>query len=115
MVAGKPQVHYGKGIHALRRGDYLLAVSHFDNAVQLRPRTAVYWYYRALANRRAGQHKRARHDALIGAQLEHAIDRNRNLINAITVELTIIQGIDRFWLEEFRTGDPTWKPSSKPK
>ncbi len=104
---GKSRIHYGKGVHSYRRRDFKQAVKHFGNATQLSPNEPLFWYYRALSHRRLGQQDRARHDVLIGSSLENRPDLSEGVSIGITIALEIVQGVDRHWLEEFRTGDPT--------
>ena len=107
VYPGKSQIHYGKGIHAYRRRDFKQAIKHFRNAIQISPDEPLFWYYRAVSYRRLGQQDRSHHDVLIGASLENRTDLPKGFSMTITIALEFIQGTDRYWLEEFRTGDPT--------
>lgn len=91
-------LHYARGYHAFWRGDLAAAAREFDDAVQLNPRHPLYWFYRALANKRLGQERQAQHDALIGGSLERA-GRYR-----VDHDVQRLQGDLRQWLQGYRLG-----------
>lgn len=94
--------HYSLGMNRYFAGEYRAALRHFNDAVQLSPDKAVYWYYRALTHRQLGEEGRAQYDALMGATFEKALPSWKQ--RAMHGELVRIQGSIRFWLEEFRLG-----------
>ena len=106
--------HYAKGYHAYWAGDLERAQQHFDDAIQLGPKSAVFWYYRALTNKRLGNESRAKGDVVMAVGLENELDdptrideiltRGRRTNPVISEQLSRVQGALRIWLEEYRTG-----------
>ncbi|EAQ81611.1 hypothetical protein DSM3645_28557 [Blastopirellula marina DSM 3645] len=94
--------HYGAGLHRYFAGDIPAALAHFDNAVQLSPNKAIYWYLRGLTHRRVGDHARAQYDVLMGAAFEKTLPSWKQ--RALNGQLIRIQGESRQWLEAFRLG-----------
>ena len=97
--------HYSQGYGHLFTGKLQEALDRFDNAVQLAPDQPLYWYFRALTQRRLGDDQRAQHDALMGAYFERQFAgwRQRSLDHAFIR----VQGEWRMWLESFRLGWPS--------
>ncbi len=95
--------HYAAGFHLFWRESFSQAESEFESAIALNPTDPRFWYFRGLCRRRLGNSKGAKHDVLMGAFLERSRPRNRTIDTC----LSRVQGRDRFWLEEFRKGDPS--------
>jgi tetratricopeptide (TPR) repeat protein len=95
--------HFGEGVHLFWRHSFHEAESAFENAIALNPGDPKVWYFRALARRRLGNSTGAQHDALMGAFVERSRPRDRSIDSV----LSRVQGVDRFWLEGFRRGDPS--------
>lgn len=99
---GMGRDHYIAGVHAYWQGDTEVSISHLTNAIAVEPQKPIYWYFRALANKKSGQEVRARHDALMGAHVEWR-DGEADLLGG---SLQRVQGNSRSWLEDYRRGDP---------
>jgi len=124
---GDAWIHFGRGCHAYSRGDLQQAKQLFDNATQLGPGSAIFWYYRALTQKRLGQAREAERDLTVAVHLEMTMSDpalapaaemvrtpqtahgnqapqrfERNAV--ISQQLERIQGELRLWLESFRTG-----------
>ena len=95
--------HFGEGYTLYWGNSFRKAEQHLQNAIMLNPADPRYWYFRGLARRHRGDQEGARHDVLVAAFLERSKPRDP----AVARALTRCQGVDRFWLEEFRRGDPT--------
>ena len=100
---GDARRHYSSGVHAFWDGDLKNAAWHFDNAIFVEPGNSLFWYYRALTHLRGGDRRRAKHDALIGSNLEWK-DGRKDRIGWAFVRL---QGPMRMWVERYRAGDPS--------
>lgn len=95
--------HYGSGVHLFWRKYFSESVGEFDNAIALNPKEPAFWYFRGLARRQLGDAVRSQHDVLVGAFLE----RTQTVERGESKVLSRIQGPDRYWLEDFRRGDPS--------
>ncbi len=95
------RLNFGKGIHQFNDGSIEDALVHFTHAVQLVPSNSIYWYYRAIANKKLGHHPRAQHDVVMGVYFERDYGP---LPHQVASSLTHIQGESRAWLERFRDG-----------
>lgn len=100
---GDGSYHYSSGVHAFWNGDMKNAVWNFDNAIFVEPAKSLYWYFRALTYLRRGDQRRAKHDALIGSNLEWQDGRP----DRIGWAFARLQGPMRMWLERYRLGDPS--------
>lgn len=98
---------FSKGFSAFWGRNHALALSYFDDAVQLVPTEPVYWYYRSLAHKRLRNDARAMHDALIGAHLE-TIERTNGVRSHAYIDRLLERLQDpqlRPWLSAVRAGD----------
>lgn len=106
--------HYAQGYHCFWRGDLASAVQHFDNAIQLGPDAALFYYYRALTYKRLGKDHLAQGDVVAGVHLEHRLydptraetpDSPQHSPDVhISTQLERVQGPLRLWLEDYRSG-----------
>ena len=104
-LAQKAQQHFNRGCSYFFSGKFFLARESFDNALQLAPAEAGYWYFRALAQRASDDPQRAQHDALMGSYFERKLSRYRR--RDLNRTLMRVQGAQRVWLDSYRLGSPT--------
>ena len=110
---GEPSRHYGHGMHSFWAGRYVEAEKAFANAISLAPNNPLYWYMRAVTRRRLGSEDASRHDALLGVAAERKACLRRDGASLdINRELKRLQGSDRIWLEDHRSGDPSRRTMS---
>jgi len=110
---GEPSWHYGRGMHEFWAGRYVEAERAFTNAIMLAPQNPLFWYMRAVARRRQGNDTGAQHDVLLGATAERRrCVRSFASVSYISRDLSRLQGPDRLWLEEHRSGDPARRTMS---
>jgi tetratricopeptide (TPR) repeat protein len=101
----KTQYHYNKGYSNFWSGNYDRALQHFDNAVQIDWQNPYYWYYRGLTYRRLGNEQKALFNFVFGSHLEKLL--GDEIRDEVSRQLTRLQGNERMFLEEIRSGDPS--------
>src|SRR5690348_5303256 len=88
-------VYYGRGVHAMHRGQYAEALAQFDMATGYDSDDPRIFFWRGIAKSRLGMRDDARVDFQIGAQLE--VQQGRHDVGSA---LQRIQGGERLALEE---------------
>ncbi|MDR1483390.1 MAG: hypothetical protein LBT09_01055 [Planctomycetaceae bacterium] len=101
----RSESHYSRGYSAFWNENYKLALNHFNNAIQVDWKNPYYWYYRGLTYLRLGDERKALFNFMFGSNLETL--SNDNIRSKISQQLIRLQGNDRMFLEEIRTGDPS--------
>ena len=88
---------FASGVSKYRCGEYKDAAQLFTQSLLLKPQSSLTWYYRSVCFKQLDVDLRARHDAIVGVQLEHRSQRRM-----INYGLTHVQGSSRIWLEHLR-------------
>tara|TARA_Y100000994_G_scaffold242650_1_gene239842 strand:+ start:52 stop:1197 length:1146 start_codon:yes stop_codon:yes gene_type:complete len=88
---------FARGISKYRCGEFEDAARLFTQSLLLKPQSALTWYYRSICFKELEADLRARHDAIVGVQLERW--SQRGMING---GLSHVQGSSRIWLEHLR-------------
>ena len=89
--------HLSSGIHAVRQGRYVDAISHLDTASDINANDPRVYYFRGIAKDRMGQLDAAETDYQLGAQMEVVFGKQD-----VGRYLQRIQGGDRARLEQYR-------------
>jgi hypothetical protein len=101
---GDAEAQYRAGFEAFYQGQLEAALRHFDSAVQFMPEDKVYWYYRALTNKRLNHEAEAERDITIAVFQERSVARDQP--KWWLGQFTRVQGPLRNWMESYRSGLP---------
>ena len=97
--------HYNQGRSAFWSKDYDKAMRYFDDAIALDPTEPLYWYYRGMIFRNQGNDRRAKHDIVIGANMERINRKQGKSPDYLLTALERVQGPMRLWMNKIRNGD----------